>query len=181
MKNLPLLLLLLTTQWLFGEDPSGEQKSTVDRNFVAKDVSDWAKGATYAKVFLFDYRKDERFRPLLKDGKLHSGVVPKFTKRLSAEQYEVLTKAVTGKHPENGASLCHWPHHGFVFYNAKDEPVSQLDICFLCGTKTFNPAGLSLNWNFKSLRKLIGDMKLPNFVTEKEWEEFFSSLKVDSK
>lgn len=181
MKNFRLFLLLLTAQWLFSEALPGEQKSIVDKNFVAKDVSDWAKGATYAKVFLFDYRKEERFRPLLKDGKLHSGVVPKFTKRLTAEQYEVLTKAVTGEHPKNGASLCHWPHHGFVFYDANDEPVSQLDICFLCGTKTFNPAGLSFNWNFESLQTLIEEMKLPNFSTAKEWEEFFSSLKVDSE
>jgi len=171
MKNLLIVLLLAS----LGSFCKGEVLSADAENSesVVENINGWVKNAEYVKGYLFDYRKDE-FRPLLKDGKLHPGLVESYTRRLNVEQYTKLLSAITGKHESHGGILCHYPHHGFVFYDKNHRALGFIDVCFLCTTTSQRPMeGLSTYWDLEALKLLVEELKLPNFANLEQWSNFF--------
>ncbi|WP_411846049.1 hypothetical protein AAFN60_21410 [Roseibacillus persicicus] len=159
-------------------DPIPEKKAK--QTVIAEgDLSKWAPNALYVKAYLFDHRKGEYGDPLIKNGKFHAGIHPQHTKILTFAQVSALSKAITGTNPKKGMSLCHWPHHAFVFFDIQHKPIAHLNICFLCSTYGALPVeGLSSNWDLGAIKKLVAELKLPNFDTEKQWSEFFDESGV---
>lgn len=190
MKLLAIMLLLLSQMVLFSnaeENKEVELEINVDLSDlkfdpippddqISKDIKGWVQEFEYISLVLYNYSVDSK-RSLFQDGKFHKGVKGQFSKKLTENEATVVVNAITGKHLWKGGALCYMPHHGFVFYNKKDEVVGHIEICFMCGRhKSFPSKGLSLYWDLDSMRKLIKSKGIPVYDTTKEWENYFKKL-----
>ena len=148
---------------------------------VAK--ADWLPREVHeVRAYVYDYtqeyNKDHQDRgmlnwDLLKDGKLHKGVINTGGAKLSKEQVERLMKAM--KHDEHTkAAKCHWPHHGFVFYDKKGVAMGHLQLCFQCGTRESSPHGAPItNIDWKVMRKLFEELDVPVLKKNEDYTKLF--------
>jgi hypothetical protein len=53
------------------------------------------------------------------------------------------------------------PHHGFIFYGDKDNPIADIELCFICEDYRSNPSksfGPLCGWTYCDLRMFYKDM-----------------------
>ncbi|EJF52626.1 hypothetical protein SapgrDRAFT_0894 [Saprospira grandis DSM 2844] len=92
----------------------------------------------FAKVVAYDYESMQGDYILNKNGELHPSV--KAEKELTEEQQKLLLATLNSKNSYGGSvTRCFYPRLGFVFYNAADEPVGQVSICFQCNQQVAGP------------------------------------------
>jgi len=92
----------------------------------------------FAKVVAYDYESMQGDYILNKNGELHPSV--KAEKELTEEQQKLLLSTLNSKNSYGGSvTRCFYPRLGFVFYNAADEPVGQVSICFQCNQQVAGP------------------------------------------
>ncbi len=162
-------------------DKVGEAEGWIPQGVISNDFTKWVKD--FHRVDMVVYNPNaERRQELVKNEKVHAGLLPKLTKALTPEEVKRLKGLVTGKHKDKGSAFCYEPHNGFLFYDKENKIVGHLEICFLCGNYESNPKnGLSEFWDLKGLEKLIRKKDVPYYETIKEWNEFFAKNMKDGK
>ena len=140
------ILLILTFTWqLCGAD-------------VPKGVL--PEGTVKVVAYLYDYTAENSYA-IAPHGKLHIGVIPKYTRTLSKEDTQHLLDAFTEKHESRQRPLCEpEPHHAFVFYGDGDKIIGSVSICFQCKTTysshfTHARDPLRSFWDWKELEELF--------------------------
>lgn len=88
---------------------------------------------------------------------------------LSDRQMEELRKAIMEGRIDGALTMCHYPHHAFIFYSESGEIVGHFDICFLCSSARGAPAGFAEFADYQSLRSLMASLGIP--VTHPDWEK----------
>lgn len=97
---------------------------------------------------------------LLKEGgSLHPGVINPKGVTLSAGQIWRLRGMLTNTRVTS--KRCHNPHHGLVFYDPDGKALGCVNFCFGCNTATGFYLGEGVYWDWKSLRSLFKELKLP--------------------
>ena len=131
--------------------------------------TDWP-GVPYKQVRGYVYNPDgQHGTPLLDQGRLHPSVIGTNGVRLMPEQIERLLGAVARPHAKHPVMRCYLPRHGFVFYNASNQPVAWVEICFECsGYRTSPP--LSHPFDLAALRTLAKDVGLPVFSRPEDYK-----------
>ena len=145
----------------------------ISTGIATEDFSNWTKGFHHIQLVTYDDRVEPR-RPLVKEGRIHKGVMQDLTKTLSAADFTILEKLVTGKHPTDSAGMCYEPHHGLIFFDKDNKILGHLEVCLLCRRYESNPRiGPPAQLNYKGLKEFISGKGLPVFETLKQWEAFF--------
>lgn len=135
-----------------------------------------------ARAYVYDYTQEynEEFRNqgkandrLLRDGRLHSGVINDGGAKLNKDQIERLMKAM--KSDEKVVSKkCHYPHHGFVFYDEEGKPIGHLQLCFGCLTKDSSPNGADVsNIDWAAMEKLFKELDLPILGKDEDYTKLY--------
>ena len=127
--------------------------------------------AEYSKVDLvvFDYSVSPE-KSLVEKGKLHPGILSAKTVTLEKSDIEKLLGFVTGKNQPEPGAFCYQPHHGFIFYNEREEVAGYLEICLSCGNyQSYPEKGLSQYWNLVGIKKLVKSKGLPVYSDFKKW------------
>ena len=124
----------------------------------------------FVSVRLYRHNWDNQYIefPILSAGKLSETREPKEGILLSPSQVDRLEAAVTGSHADTGIALCHFPHHGFVFFDGDGAPVGSVDVCFLCGNVRTMPQGYAESCDLLSLAELIHEAGVP--LRNPEWK-----------
>ena len=124
----------------------------------------------FETVRLFRINWDDQYtmRHILDGGELNDTRVPDEGITLTDAQVEQLESAVTGSHTDVGIGLCIYPHHAFVFYDADDQIIGSIDVCFLCESFHAKPKGYARNWDLLSIAELIHDTGMP--LRNPSWE-----------
>jgi len=107
---------------------------------ISKDPAQKAPfpGTEFTKIVAYDYESMQGDYILNKKGEVHPSVKAK--KELSKEQAALLVTTLNSETTYGGAvTRCFYPRLGFVFYNANDEPVGQVSICFQCNQQVAGP------------------------------------------
>ncbi len=132
------------------------------RYSIAEETNGWPfQTYTSVKGYCYDYTQEDTptFMP---EGRFHEGLITPAGVRLSGAQAEDLMNAITGSHPALDDMSCYRPHHAFVFYNEKDEPVGVVEVCFACSTfRSYPEEGLARRWDLKAIKALCHDLALP--------------------
>lgn len=90
------------------------------------------EGTVKVVAYLYDYTAADTAR-IEAGGKLHPGVIPKFTTTLSKADTQIMLDAFTEKHPPHPRYACEFaPHHGFVFYGEGEKILGSVSVCFQC-------------------------------------------------
>jgi hypothetical protein len=90
-------------------------------------------GTKKVSLVLYDYLADPDHPRVETDGKLHPGLIARYTKELDQPQIDRLLKALTQNHEPTVKLWCDFaPHHGIVFYDAEDRIIGSVSICFYC-------------------------------------------------
>lgn len=103
------------------------------------------------------------------DFSLQPGGMNKDGAVLSKEQTAKLIAAVTGKHERVIPAKCYEPHNLFVFYDGT-KPVAYLELCFTCSGKRAQPEGVAENIDYKALKAIFEELKLPTGKDEPKKE-----------
>lgn len=187
-----LLIWLLAVSGVFAEEqpPGGIAQSEATEDYgpqwdepapqkvVAKSLTEWIKAIEYVEAVVYDNRVEPEVW-LVQSGKIHRGVVDSLTKRLTPQQIARLESQLTGTHAPQPGGFCGYdPHHGFIFYGKDARILGHIEICFLCTSGFHNPPnGLSSNWGFEGIEKLVVELGLPTFNKRERWAAFFAELK----
>ena len=92
----------------------------------------------FAKVVAYDYESMQGDYILNRKGELHPSV--KAEKELSSEQAALLVETLNSESTYGGSvTRCFYPRLGFVFYNAANEPIGQVSVCFQCNQQVAGP------------------------------------------
>lgn len=144
----------------------------------------------YHSVQLYLYNLEGKLandHAILKAGRLDKTVVSPGV-RLSAEQSKKLTQWIEGDISEliQGLSNCYIPHHGFVFFDDKEQAVAAMTICFYCQGVRFSPERQAkalqgeispkreqeLLKKLKELEEFVRSLGLPVFATPEEYKKY---------
>ena len=168
------------------EDIPGMNDATVPPGHVAKSLKEWIPEFHRVDALLYDYTANTN-DALVWSGKVHPGVLEKFTKTLSKAELERLESCVTGSRNGNWGALCYAPHHGFVFYDENDQILGHLEICFMCQNYKYAPrtetqmeqgkGPLSGNWDLQGMKKIFEQMSFPVLDHPEKWKAFFEEQK----
>ena len=145
--------------------------------------ADWLPREVHeVRAYVYDYTQEYNKEhqdqgilnwSLLKDGRLHKGVINKEGAKLSKEQVERLMKAMKLAE-RTKAAKCHWPHHGFVFYDKEGVAMGHLQLCFQCSTRESSPSGAPItNIDWKAMRELFGELQVPILKKSEDYTKLF--------
>ena len=125
--------------------------------------ADWLPREIHeVRAYVYDYTKEERNLSLLKQGKLHKGIINDGGAKLTDEQIERLKGALRSSEERMPGAFCYMPHHGFVFFDADGKAMGHIERCFQCGNVASSPKGLpDHEWNWEEISKLLGELKVP--------------------
>lgn len=124
------------------------------------------KGTVKVVAYLYDYTAADAYR-IETNGKLHPGIIAKFTKTLSAEDTRILLDAFTEKHSPSPRHPCEpAPHHAFVFYGEDEKVLGSVSVCFQCRetySRQFNLVRdpLSYFWDWDAIKGLFTRNGIP--------------------
>ena len=128
------------------------------------------------RAYVYDYTQEGRnWRnwSLLKEGKLHKGVINVEGEKLSKEQVERLMKALNAKKDSKPAK-CHWPHHGFVFYDKEGVAMGHVQLCFQCSTLESSPKGAPIDGlDWKAMADLFKELGIPILKNDKDYTKLY--------
>ncbi|BCX49075.1 conserved hypothetical protein [Haloferula helveola] len=126
------------------------------------------------RAYVYDYTQEEGNIALLKNGKLHPGIINVGGAKLSDDQVERLKAALRSSRERQPGALCYMPHHGFVFFDKAGKPMGHIELCFQCGNVDSSPKGLpDREWDWKAIRKLLGELKVPILGKSPDYTKLF--------
>jgi hypothetical protein len=157
MKTLLSLLLVLVAA------------SSANANWLPREIHE-------VRSYVYDYTKEERNLSLLKNGKLHKGIINDGGAKLSDEQVERLKEALRSSEEREPGAFCYMPHHGFVFFDADGKAMGHIELCFQCGNVASSPKGLpDSEWNWKEISKILGELKIPILKKDEEYTKLYEA------
>jgi hypothetical protein len=136
-------------------------------------------GTKKVSLVLYDYLADRDHPRVETDGKLHPGLIARYTKELDQPQTDRLLKALTQNHEPTVKLWCDFaPHHGIVFYDADDRIIGSVSICFYCkqlSSDTF-PAQNEFHsyWDWSELKGIFKDAGFPILASN----EAYTALRI---
>ena len=136
------------------------------------------------RAYVYDFTMEERNLSLLKNGKLHKGIINDGGAKLSDEQVERLQDALRSKQERIPGALCYLPHHGFVFFDADGKPMGHIELCFQCGNVDSSPKGPPDNeWNWEEISKILGELKIPILEEDEDYTKLYEAKdkKIENK
>ncbi|MGB7324568.1 MAG: hypothetical protein WBD31_06835 [Rubripirellula sp.] len=135
---------------------------------ISHEGGTWHFDFQTVRLFRINWDDQYTMRHMLTDGELNDTRVPLDGITLTDAQVRQLEAAVTGTHTDVGIGLCIYPHHAFVFYDAEDQIVGTIDLCFLCNSFHAKPNGYARNWDVLFIAELIHDTGMP--LRNPSWE-----------
>ena len=136
-------------------------------NFSIQDIQE-------VRAFVYDYTQDKNSKLLLKNNKLHKGVINDPGIKLSIQQIKRLKTALRTSKKEGPMARCYMPHHGFIFYNTQGKAIGHIELCFQCGNKDSTPKSLSAHpWDWAELKKILEELKIPILKKDKDYTKLF--------
>jgi hypothetical protein len=128
------------------------------------------------RAYYYDCSQEEGNLSLLKNGKLHKGIINNEGAKLTDEQIERLKKALESSEKRMPGAFCYMPHHGFVFFDADGKAMGHIELCFTCGNVDSSPKGLPDNeWNWKEMRKILEELKIPILEDFTEYSKLYEA------
>ena len=113
-------------------------------------------------AYVYDYTQEKGNVSLLKQGRLHKGIINAGGAKLSDEQIERLKEALKSSKKRKSGAFCYMPHHGFVFFDKEGRAMGHIELCFQCGNVANSPKGLpEQEWDWKELQALLEELKVP--------------------
>ena len=128
------------------------------------------EGVAEIRVYRTNWDEASGFDPIVdKNGKLNAGRIPEEGVLLTAEQSTKLHQAMlTGRPFLPSPHGCLFvPHHAFVFFDADQQIVGTLDICFQCLEFKSSTDGFDDDVDYDALKALFGDLNIP--IRNPEW------------
>ena len=137
--------------------------------------ADWLPREIHeVRAYVYDYTKEERNLSLLKQGKLHKGIINEGGAKLSDEQTERLKAALRTSEERIAGAFCYMPHHGFVFFDADGKAMGHIELCFQCGNVASSPKGLpEREWNWEEIKKLLEELKIPILKADEDYTALY--------
>lgn len=133
-----------------------------------KAKADWLPREIHeVRAYVYDYTQEDKNSSLLKQGRLHKGIINDGGTRLSKDQVARLMDAIRSSKAREPGAFCYMPHHGFVFFDKEAKAMGHIELCFQCGNVASSPKGLpNHEWNWKELKKLLEELNIP--ILEKD-------------
>ncbi|MEM7035578.1 MAG: hypothetical protein AAF570_01290 [Bacteroidota bacterium] len=108
---------------------------------AAMNSSEWPGEYAYAEAYLYNIELKKglsRGGAIVRDGALNeTAVTPGY--RLKEKDMKAVQKVIDRFQGTRLFAKCFEPHHGIVWYNAKNRPVGWMSVCFLCDGIRFSP------------------------------------------
>jgi hypothetical protein len=141
---------------------------TASAGFSPEDIHE-------VRAYVYDWTQEEKNLTLLKDGKLHKGIINIEGAKLNDEQVKRLLKALDSKAEEEVSADCYMPHHGFVFYDKEGKAIGHIELCFQCGNADSSHEELKEKpWDWGVLRKLLLELEVPILKEDSEYTKLFN-------
>jgi hypothetical protein len=126
------------------------------------------------RAYVYDYTREEGNRSLLKDGKIHRGVINSGGTKLSDPQIQRLQAALRSSKERKAGAFCYMPHHGFVFFDKNGKAMGHIELCFQCGNVDSSPEGLPMReWNWKAIRELLEELDIPILKEDQDYTKLY--------
>lgn len=124
--------------------------------------------------YVYDYTQEKGNVSLLKQGRLHKGIINAGGSKLSDEQIERLKEALKSSEKRKSGAFCYMPHHGFVFFDKEGKAMGHIELCFQCGNVANSPKGLpEVEWNWKELQALLEELKVPILEAKESYTKLY--------
>ena len=134
------------------------------------------------RAYVYDYTQEKGNSMLLKDARLHKGVINVGGTKLSDNQVKRLKNAMRSSKERVPGAFCYHPHHGFVFYDKKGRAMGHIELCFQCGNVDSSPKGLSkVEWDWKVMRKLLEELKIPILKKDADYTKLYTEISTKRK
>jgi len=131
------------------------------------------------RAYVYDYTQEKDNKTLLKNGKLHKGVINAGGAKLSEAQVKRLLGALNSKEEDQFGALCYMPHHGFVFYNKKGKALGHIELCFQCGNVDSSPKKLAArSWDWLEIGKLLEELKIPILKMDAGYSKLYAKKRI---
>ena len=128
------------------------------------------------RAYVYDYTQEKDNDALLRNRKLHKGIINDGGAKLSDDQIKRLKDAIRSSEERVPGAFCYMPHHGFVFFDKNGTPMGHIELCFQCGNVSSSPKGLpEKEWNWKELRKLLKELDIPILESDQEYTDLFKN------
>ena len=126
------------------------------------------------RAYVYDYTQEKSNKTLLKNGKLHKGIINQGGAKLSGVQIKRLIKALSTNKEDQFGALCYMPHHGFVFYNKQGKAIGHIELCFQCGNVDSSPKKLAAReWDWEEMKKLLEEVKMPILKKDEDYTKLY--------
>ena len=137
--------------------------------------ADWLPREIHeVRAYVYDYTREKENDSLLKQGKLHKGIINDGGAKLSEDQVERLKEALRSEEDREPGAFCYMPHHGFVFFDRDGKAMGHIELCFQCGNVASSPKGLpEREWNWKEISKLLEELKIPILNDDKDYTKIY--------
>lgn len=156
MKTLLLLLIYFSAAF------------SADANWLPREIHE-------VRAYVYDYTQEDENLSLLKNGKLHKGIINDGGSKLSEDQVARLKDAIRSSKERIPGAFCYMPHHGFVFFDKDGKAMGHIELCFQCGNVASSPKGLpEREWNWNELGTLLEELKIPILKEDKEYTQLYS-------
>jgi hypothetical protein len=136
------------------------------------------------RAYVYDFTVGMKYISLLRDGKLHPGVINTDGAKLSDDQTKRLLAALQSTEERAQGFRCYSPHHGFVFFDEEGHPMGHIELCFQCGNVQNSPEGLpEVEWNWAEIKKLLVELKIPLLKENEDYTKLYeeSKKKIENK
>lgn len=131
------------------------------------------------RAYVYDYTQEVQNLSLLRQGKLHRGIINLGGAKLSEDQMERLKEAIRSKEMRIPGAFCYLPHHGFVFFDKEGKAMGHIELCFQCGNVASSPKGLpEREWNWQEIRKLLEELKIPILNEDEEYTKLYQETQA---
>lgn len=126
------------------------------------------------RAYVYDYTQEKANKSLLRNGRLHKGIINSPGAKLSDEQIERLKDALRSSEPRRSGAFCYLPHHGFVFFDKQGNAMGHIELCFQCGNVANSPAGLpETEWDWQAIRELLVELEVPILEKDEDYTKLY--------
>ena len=140
-------------------------------------LAGWLPGEIHeVRAYVYDYSQEEDNVSLLREGKLHSGIINDGGAKLTDAQVERLKAALRSRKERVPGAFCYMPHHGFVFFGREGKPMGHIELCFQCGNVASSPPGLpERQWDCDAIRKLLEELEIPILEEDSDYKKLYEA------
>lgn len=147
----------------------------VDAGWLPREVHE-------VRAYVYDYTQEKGNVSLLRQGRLHRGIIDKDGAKLSAEQVERLKGALRSSEERRTGAFCYMPHHGFVFFDIDGKAMGHIELCFQCGNVANSPGGLpEREWDWEVLRAVLKELNVPILKTNEDYTKLYRESRQGGK